>query len=385
MITPQGIKISHDGQLVKRSEQKNPWETSDIQKDGYEHFMLKEIHEQPRIIQETMAEYMFTGEPSIDFYNLLSAHKTVLYLACGTSYNAALIGQCVAERLMDITIKVEMASEFNYRQSLHSPSLTIAITQSGETADTLKAMRQSKENQSRVIAITNVAGSTACKLADYTFLTRAGPEISVAATKSFTAQLITLYWLAISSSSLAIHEKNSLIMGLGKLPDKIQQVLMIKDVVAEYAGFLARYEHVFFIGRSINYPVALEGALKLKEISYIHSEACAAGEIKHGPFALLGKETPVVAIIARDNSYDAMLASIRGIKARDCPVIAIAENPDENITDLVDYLIPVPSIDNLFSPFLNAVAVQLLAYYAARERNCPVDFPRNLAKSVTTE
>jgi glutamine---fructose-6-phosphate transaminase (isomerizing) len=230
-----------------------------------------------------------------------------------------------------------------------------------------------------------VVGSTASKIADYTMYTRAGPEISVAATKSFTAQLIALYWLLLSNAKLDTKTYNDLILEFRQVPDKIQQVLAIEDTLAAHAVKLAHYENVFFIGRGISYPIAMEGALKLKEISYIHSEAYAAGEIKHGPFALLSKDTPVVAIVGCDNSHEAMLTSIKEIKARGSPVFVISEDGDESVEDLADYIIPAPAINNLFSPLVYTVIVQLIAYFAARYRKCPIDFPRNLAKSVTVE
>jgi glucosamine--fructose-6-phosphate aminotransferase (isomerizing) len=385
VITPDNVRISHDGKEVKREEQKILWEAEQAQKGGYEHYMQKEIHEQPRIIRETLSEYLTASQKSFSFGDLKKDINNVLVLACGTSNNAGLVGKYIAERLLNIAFRVELASEFNYFYNFQYSPVTIGITQSGETADTLKALRKAKESGSRVIAITNVVGSTASKVADYTLFTRAGPEISVAATKSFTAQLIALYWLAISNAKLDSRMRNDLIMDFRRIPDKVQQVLAIEDIISRCANKLARYENVFYIGRGINYPIAMEGALKLKEISYIHCEAYAAGEIKHGPFALLSKDTPVVAIIARDSSHDAMLTSIKEIKARGSPVFAIVEDNDASIVDVADYLIPVPSVNDLFSPFINTVVVQLLAYFAAKQRKCPIDFPRNLAKSVTVE
>jgi glutamine---fructose-6-phosphate transaminase (isomerizing) len=249
----------------------------------------------------------------------------------------------------------------------------------------LKAMRRSKEAEAKIVAITNVVGSTASRIANYTIYTRAGPEISVAATKTFTAQLIALFWLALSECKLETKIQNELIRGFRQLPDKVQQVLDQEGIIAHHAAMLAEYENIFFIGRGINYPIAMEGALKLKEISYIHSEAYAAGEIKHGPFALLSRNTPVIAILAHDSSYEAMLTSIKEIKARGSPVYVIAEENDEHVRDLADYMIPVPPTADIFSPFVNTVVVQLLAYFAAKKRHCPIDFPKNLAKSVTVE
>jgi glucosamine--fructose-6-phosphate aminotransferase (isomerizing) len=263
--------------------------------------------------------------------------------------------------------------------------MAIAITQSGETADTLKAMKRVKEAGGRVIAVTNVLGSTASRIASQTIYTRAGPEISVAATKTFTAQLMVLYWLAMSNSKADARRLTDLLLELRQLPSKVQQVLDDEAKIAERANYLSKYENVFFIGRGINYPVALEGALKLKEISYIHAEGLAGGEIKHHTLAVLSRETPVIALLTKDNTYEAMLTSIKEIKARGAPLIALAEEKDEAIEELADSVITVPRVDSMFSPVVNVVALQLLAYYTARERGCPIDFPRNLAKSVTVE
>jgi glucosamine--fructose-6-phosphate aminotransferase (isomerizing) len=236
-----------------------------------------------------------------------------------------------------------------------------------------------------VLAVTNVVGSSASLLADYTIYTRAGPEISVAATKSFIVQLMVLYWLAISRSKAEPRRLADLIMELRRLPEKVQQVLNSQAKIKEYASYLSKYNDIFFIGRGINFPVALEGALKLKELSYIHAEGYAAGELKHGPFALLCQDTPVVAIVTRDRTYEAMLSSIKEVRARGSPVIALAEEMDEVIGELTDLVITVPRVDPMFSPVVNTVVLQLLAYYTARARGCPIDTPRNLAKSVTVE
>ncbi len=236
-----------------------------------------------------------------------------------------------------------------------------------------------------MVAITNVVGSTASRIADQIVYTRAGPEISVAATKSFIAQLMALYWLALPYSKIDIRKLDSLIMGLRQLPGKVQQVLDNETVISECAKQLSKCQDVLFISRGINFPVALEGALKLKEISYIHAEGYAAGELKHGPFALLGSDTPVVAIVAQDNTCEAMLTNIKEVKARRSPVIAVVEEGDEEVGELVDSVISVPQVDAIFSPVINTVVMQLLAYYTAKQRGCPIDFPRNLAKSVTVE
>ncbi|MBI4267078.1 MAG: glutamine--fructose-6-phosphate transaminase (isomerizing) [Chloroflexi bacterium] len=385
-ITPDGIKIRCGDGEVKRQEHKVTWSMEDAQKAGYEHFMLKEIHEQPRVIRDTLREYISAAEPIADLaVPGNSGLKDALILACGTSYHAALVGKYIIEQIIKIPVRVELASEFNYAGRTSAGGKTIVITQSGETADVLKAMKRIKEEGGQVIAITNVVGSTASRLADQVVYTRAGPEISVPATKSFTAQLIALYWLVLPYSRIDIARLDSLILGLRQLPARAQNVLDNEAAIAECARQTSKSANVFFIGRGINYPIALEGALKLKEISYIHAEGYASGELKHGPFALLGSETPVVAIATRDNTYEAMVTNIKEVKARHSPVLAIAGEDDDSIKELADSVITVPEVDPLYSPVVNTVALQLLAYYAAKERGCPIDFPRNLAKSVTVE
>jgi glucosamine--fructose-6-phosphate aminotransferase (isomerizing) len=278
-----------------------------------------------------------------------------------------------------------MADEFIYSGQAAAGNRAVVITQSGETLDALKAVKKLKEEGCRVIAVTNVIGSTITRVADNTIYLRAGPEISVAATKTYMAQLIALYWLALPYAKVDINKLDSLIMELRQLPVSVQQVLDNEAAIADCARQLAAYENVFFIGKGINYPVALEGALKLKEISYIHAEGYAAGELKHGPFALLGEKTPVVAIVTRDNTHEAIITSVKEIKARRSPVLAIVGEGDESMNGLADMIVTVPQIDPLFSPVVNSVVVQLLSYFTARERGCPIDFPKNLAKSVTVE
>jgi len=386
VVTKHNIKIRRDGTEVEREEHKILWSIEEAQKAGYEHFLLKEIHEQPRVIRNTLGEYTRAIEPVVDFALMRDeGTESILILAAGTSYHAALIGKYVVEELLRIPVRVELASEFNYYSHTLTRTIAIAITQSGETADTLKAMKRLREVGCRVIAITNVVGSTASRIANQTIYTKAGPEISVAATKSFIAQLMVLYWLAMSYSKADARRLASMLMELRQLPGKVQQVLDNETKIMEYAKYLSGYENVFFIGRGINFPVALEGALKLKEISYIHAEGYAAGETKHGPFALLGSDTPVIAIVAKDNTYEAMLTNIKEIKARRSPLMALAEEGDEAIEELADSVITVPQVDAMFSPVVNTVALQLIAYYTAKERGCPIDFPRNLAKSVTVE
>jgi len=386
VITNSSINIKSDGAKIKRKEQKISWSIEEAQKAGYEHFMLKEIHEQPKVVRDTLVGYCQEAE-SIGYLEWLrdSGIEDMLILACGTSYNAGLVGKYIFEELLRIPVRVEIASEFNYYPHTLAKTIAIVITQSGETADVLRAARRLQEVGCRVLAITNVVGSTISRVADHTIYTNAGPEISVASTKSFMAQLVLLYWLVMSYSLADVKELADMLMGIRQLPTKIQQVLDSETSIKKCGKYLSAYDDVFFIGRGINYPIALEGALKLKEISYIHAEGYAAGELKHGPFALLSKETPVIAIMAKDNTFDAMINNIREIKTREAPVIAIFEEENGVVNEVADRVITVPKVDFIFSPIVNTVVIQLLAYYSAKERGCPIDFPRNLAKSVTVE
>jgi glucosamine--fructose-6-phosphate aminotransferase (isomerizing) len=386
VVTAADVKVKQNGAPIAREEHKISWSMEDAQKGGYEHFMLKEIHEQPKVIRDTLTEYISAAEPAADLTGTDGGSlENIIILACGTSYHAGLVGKYIIEGLVNVPVRVELADEFSYSGQASAVNQAIVITQSGETSDVLKAIKRLKEKGSRVIAITNVVGSTVTRVADKTVYTRAGPEISVAATKTFIAQLIALYWLALPYARVDAARLDDLVLELRQLPVKVQQVLDNEDEIAAFAKKLAGFDNVFYIGKGINYPIALEGALKLKEISYIHAEGYAAGELKHGPFALLGERTPVVAVVTQDNTYEPIVTSIKEIKARHSPVIALVSEDDEVMKDLADSVITVPRVDPLFSPVVNSVALQLLAYFVAKERGCPIDFPRNLAKSVTVE
>jgi glucosamine--fructose-6-phosphate aminotransferase (isomerizing) len=383
VVSPGNVVIRRDGVVIKRDEQKVLWSVAEAQKGGYEHFMLKEIHEQPRVIRNTVGEY--AGKAAEQPVGLPSKVSSVLFLACGTSLNAAMVGKYIFEEVLNIPAHVELASEFNYYRRTPDYSMAIAISQSGETADTLRAMKKIKPTGCYILGITNVVGSSASRVASQTLYTRAGPEISVASTKAFTAQLVVLYLLAATSPKLEVRHSTQLLAGLRQLPSKVQQILDETAPIIECADYLKSHGNVFFIGRGINLPVALEGALKLKETSYIHAEGLAAGEIKHHTLAVLNADTPVIAAIGHDDTYEAMLTSIKEIRARGVPVIALAEEGDEVVEELADRVISVPVVDSLFSPVVNTVVLQLLAYYTSKARGCPIDFPRNLAKSVTVE
>lgn len=386
VIINSEIKIKRNGNRVSVVKHKISWGVEEAQKAGYEHFMLKEIHEQPRVIRDTLVSYCRETEPIADLEWLRDiGAEDMLILACGTSYNAGLVGKYLFEEILRIPVRVELASEFNYYPYALAKTMAIVITQSGETADVIRSTRRLQEVGCRVLAITNVVGSTISRLANQSIYSNAGPEISVASTKSFMAQLVLLYWLAMSYSKGDTKRSADMLMTIRHLPEKIQQILDNKSKIKKCAKCLSYYNDVLFIGRGINYPIALEGALKLKEVSYIHAEGFAAGELKHGPFALLSKNTPVVAIVAKDNTFDAMINNIREIKTRGAPVIVVSEEENGAVSEVADYVITVPSVGYIFSPVVNVVALQLLAYYTAMERGCPIDFPRNLAKSVTVE
>jgi glucosamine--fructose-6-phosphate aminotransferase (isomerizing) len=384
VVTAGNVKLKNNDAGIVREEHKILWSVEGAQKGGYEHFMLKEIHEQPKVIRDTLAEYVSAAKPAADLARG-GGLEDILILASGTSYHAGLVGKYIIEGLVNVPVRVELASEYIYSGQASARNKAIVITQSGETLDALKAIKRLKETGCRVIVLTNVVGSTASRVADETVYTRAGPEISVAATKTFIAQLIALYWLTIPYARVDIRRLDDLVLELRQLPGKVQQVLDNEMIISEMARQISKSENVFYVGRGINYPIALEGALKLKEISYIHAEGYASGELKHGPYALLGSQSPVVAVVAQDNTYEAITTSIKEIKARKSPVLAVISEGDETMVELADSVITVPRTDPLFSPVVNVIVLQLLAYYVAKERGCPIDFPRHLAKTLTVE
>jgi glutamine---fructose-6-phosphate transaminase (isomerizing) len=385
-ITQDDLKISNGDRIVERPETQISWNSEDVQKDGYEHYMLKEIHEEPKTIKNTIQELAnyCNSDPREDLQIIGQSHP-LLILACGTSYHASLVGKYIIEDLLDVQVHTELASEVNHRDHVIFFNDVLAITQSGETADVLYAMRQLRKKGSHITVITNVHGSSASLLANKTIYTAAGPEMSVAATKSFVAQLTALYSAVLSHPKLSAANRDRLASELKLLPGQVQQLLDNGSDIESCAKFLSGYSNAFFIGRGINHPIAMEGALKLKEISYIHAEGYAAGELKHGPFSLLQPDTPVIGVVAQDKTYSSMIINIKEVKSRKSPVIAIINENDNEVEKLVDKVIRVPHTSNLLSPVVNAVALQLLAYYTARFRGCPIDFPRNLAKSVTVE
>ena len=383
-VSENNVQIFNNQKPVQREVHRILWDRKETAKNGFEHFMIKEIREQPRVISESLVDFPEGYAPE-EIFTRKENIRDLLLLACGTSYNAGLIGKYIIEELLGIPTRVEIGSEFNHRSRLIIPSATIAITQSGETADVLIPLKKLRKANSKTLVITNVPGSSASRIAQSVIYTKAGPEIGVAATKTFVAQMIELYKIVLSSEMVDPETARNILAELRALPAKAQNVLDMADQIEKCALYLSSFKALFYVGRGINYPVALEGALKLKEISYIHAEGYAAGELKHGPFALLDKNTPVLAILSQDGVYSSMINNIKEIKARQSPLIVLVDS-EKNISGLnPEKIIKVPQTHPLVSPVVNVIALQLLAYFTAKLKGCPVDFPRNLAKSVTVE
>jgi len=372
------------------------WDAEAAEKGGYEHFMIKEIYEQPKAIRETMSSRLAKDDSHIILDELkwtkheVAAIKKVVIVACGTAYHAGIVGKYYIESLARIPVEVDVASEFRYRSPLvDENTLAIVVSQSGETLDTLAALKEAKRLGAKTLAITNVVGSSISREADQVIYTWAGPEIAVASTKAYTTQLVSMAMLAIYIAGLreniSADRSRELISGLRNLPAQLHEILEDVESIKTFAQQYGFNEDVFFIGRSLDYAVALEGALKLKEISYIHAEAYAAGELKHGTLALIIEGVPVIALATQHDVYDKTLSNIKEVKARDAVVIGIAQQGDDQINKYVDHAIFIPQADKFLAPILAVIPLQLLAYYAAITRGCDVDKPRNLAKSVTVE
>ncbi len=369
-----------DGNPIKKREEFVNWSPESAEKSGYEHFMLKEIYEQPIAVENTMHS-LFSTDMDFPYYGKISI------VACGTSYNAGFAGKYLMERMLGIPVEMHYSSEFRTRPKVRERSLAVFITQSGETADTIAAAKIARKRGYETIGITNVLGSSITHHVDHVIYTSAGPEIGVAATKTFMSQLTSLYYLTGKLGEkygvLKESEYEEFMEEFRRIPRLIDKALRLEEDVKKIATELHQKEHMFYIARGMNYPIAMEGALKMKEISYIHAEAYPAGELKHGPLALISKGTPVVAIVSKDETYEKMLSNIKEVSARGAYVIAVS--PDSEVEQYVDRRIPVPENDPLFSTFGNTVALQLLAYHTAKLRGCEIDKPRNLAKSVTVE
>jgi len=394
-ITKDNVEIfDYDGKIVKREPFKVNWSIESAEKGGYEDFMLKEIFEQPYGIKETMRGRLLNGALNFDELNLSEQQvknlQRIQIIACGTSYHAALTGKLVIEKWAKIPVEADVSSEYRYRDPLVADNcLFIAITQSGETIDTLAAIREAKSKGAKVVAVTNVVGSTIARESDSVIYTHAGPEIGVCATKTFTAQIVVMYlislYLAKVKGSVDGQKYESLIRELELIPDKIQLILNNAAKIKHVADETCRHSCFLFLGRIYGFPVSLEGALKLKEISYIHAEGYPAGEMKHGPIALTDTRTVVVGIIPQDFVYEKMRSNLLEVKARKAQIFSIITEGDKNTGEYSDYIFEIPpTIEELYG-ILEVIPLQLYAYYIAKNHNRNVDQPRNLAKSVTVE
>jgi glutamine---fructose-6-phosphate transaminase (isomerizing) len=402
VVTRRGVTFTDfEGREKTKQPQHISWDPIMAEKAGYRHFMLKEIHEQPWAVRETVlgrtsaeSGRVFLEELKLDAA-ILKRVERVIILACGTSWHAGLVGKFLIEELARLPVEVDYGSEYRYRDPIvDARTLAIVITQSGETADTLAALRESKARGARSLAICNVVGSMATREADGTVYTHAGPEIGVASTKAFTSQLVALHLLALylgqARGTLATDVAQTLIEGLDQLPGALEETLRLNAAIDELARRVHHHRDFLYLGRGINYPIALEGALKLKEISYIHAEGYPAGEMKHGPIALIDESLPVVAIAPDDAVLEKMLGNIQEAKARGGQVIVVTNPSKADAFDDIldrhrDVVLSVPAIHRLLAPVVLVVPLQLLAYHIAVRRGCDVDQPRNLAKSVTVE
>jgi glucosamine--fructose-6-phosphate aminotransferase (isomerizing) len=404
VLTPQGVRLSDfEGRPVNRKREHILWDPILAEKGGYKHFMLKEIFEQPRAVRDTTLGRVGqeTGRIFLDEMDIAPAEfarfTQVKIIACGTSWHAGLAGKFMIEKLARIPVEVDYGSEFRYRDPIVSPgTLTVVISQSGETADTLAAQREAKRKGSKTLAICNAVGSMVTREAAGTIYTHCGPEIGVASTKAFTGQLTALFILAMylgqANKSLDDTASRCLVQNLLHIPGKLEAVLSNGAVYEALARELYHASDFLFLGRGVHFPVALEGALKLKEISYIHAEGYPAGEMKHGPNALIDENLPVVVLAAHDASdpdsrvlYEKTLSNIQEVKAREGIVVALVTEGDNEVRPFCDHIIEIPPASDLLLPILEIVPLQLLAYHIAVRRGCDVDQPRNLAKSVTVE
>ena len=397
VITPTDVRIMDaNGHAVTRKVSTITWDATAAEKSGFPHFMLKEIHEQPQTILDTMrGRYSFeTGEADLPDIGLtaqqLAEIDRIWIVACGTSWHAGLVGKYLFEELVKTPVQVDIASEFRYRDPLvKKDDLFLTISQSGETADTLVAAREAKVKGARVLSIVNVVGSTLARESDGVLYTHCGPEIGVASTKAFTAQLTALYLLALHlgrvRGTLNANDGRMWLERFVSLPARVEHILKREAELVAIAKRYCTKRNFLYLGRGINYPIALEGALKLKEISYIHAEGYAAGEMKHGPIALIDKDMPVVVLVPRDRLYEKTVSNLMEVKARNAPVIALVSEGERDLGKAADAVFTIPDVPALLTPILYAVALQLLAYHVAVLRGTDVDQPRNLAKSVTVE
>ncbi|SHH96483.1 glutamine--fructose-6-phosphate transaminase (isomerizing) [Sporanaerobacter acetigenes] len=395
-ITKDHVSImDFEGNPIQKKVYKVTWDIDEAKKGGYDHFMIKEIFEQPKAIKDTlMSRIDDSGKINLDNIDIKSEDikniEKIYIVACGTAYHAGLVGKALIEKYARIPVLTDIASEFRYNNPfIDEKTLMIVVSQSGETADTLAALRLAKEKKAKVLAVCNVVGSSISREADYVFYTWAGPEIAVASTKAYTTQVVSLALIALymadMKGTIDEFEYKKVLEEVKVLPEKIEKILESQSNIKSAASYISKSSDIFYIGRGFDYYLAMEGSLKLKEVSYIHSEAMAAGELKHGTLALIEENTPVLALATQDFLYDKMISNIKEVKARGAYTIALAKEGNTEIKGVADFIIYIPSaIDELTAP-LAVIPLQLLAYYVATERGCDVDKPRNLAKSVTVE
>ncbi len=396
-VTPDGVRISDfHGRPLAREIFQVHWEAEQAEKAGYDHFMLKEIHEQPRALRDTLRGRIDDDcrRAVLDELNLepdfVKNLNKIFVTACGTAFHAGVVGKYIIEKLVRLPVEVDIASEFRYRDPLIGPGdLVVVVSQSGETADTRAALREAKSRGARVVAITNVVGSSIAREADSVLYTWAGPEIAVASTKAYVTQLAAFYllavWLAGERGALPGEEREDLLRALRELHHGVGQILADAGEIAALARRYHQRHCLFFIGRGLDYAVAMEGSLKLKEISYIHAEAYAAGELKHGTLALITEGVPVIALATQPELFEKTLSNIKEVKARGAEVVTLTFQGDHDSEELGDFRVYLPPTHPFLAPILTVVPLQLFAYYAAVYRGCSVDKPRNLAKSVTVE
>ena len=383
-----------DEEVIEKPLTEIKWDAEAAEKAGFEHFMMKEIHEQPKVIKDTINSVVTNGKVHFDSVNLTDEEmqqiQQIYIVACGSAYHVGVAAQYVIEELTSLQVRVELASEFRYRKmKLNKNSLVIVISQSGETADTLAALREAKEQGVKTLAIVNVVGSSIAREADNVFYTLAGPEISVATTKAYSTQLIAGYLLALQFAKARneIEEKRykSLLAEINTIPEKVEKILQDKERIQWFANKLINIKDAFFIGRGIDYAIGMEGSLKLKEISYIHSEAYAAGELKHGPISLIEDGTIVISVVTQENLTEKTISNMVEVKSRGAHLMAVTTAGNYFIEDTAEFVSYVPKIDQLFAGSLSVVPLQLLGYYVSIGKGFDVDKPRNLAKSVTVE
>ena len=387
--------LNENREVVDKKVNEITWDVEAASKGGYEHFMLKEIYEQPNGVKETLVRRLnANGEIHLDDIKMtkedLDNIDRVYIVACGTAYHAGLVGKFAIEKFAKIPVITDIASEFRYRDPfIDDKTLLILVSQSGETADTLASLRYAKERGARILSVTNVVGSSIARESDDVFYTWAGPEISVASTKAYTTQLVSFYMIAldfaIKKGTITKEYYNEMIEKLKEMPLKVEEALKQEDHIKEIAKTLKEKHNAFYLGRGLDYNIAMEGALKIKEISYIHAEAFAAGELKHGTIALIEKGTPVIAIASQEDLFEKMVSNMEEVRARGAYVIAIAQEKNKEVEKAADEVIYIPNVEDVLSSILTVLPLQLLSYYVAVERGCDVDKPRNLAKSVTVE